>query len=176
MPEDKPMNKLNDLETDARKTLFDTMDDVPSGMLGVVGSDQHMQPMTHFADRDLAEVWFITSKATDLVRAVGQGARAQYCLASGNGDFFACLAGTIEQSTDSAKLDELWSPVASAWFDEGREDPDVCLLKLTLLDAGVWATTDSTAAFGLEIARANLQSSHKPDLGRHCIVRFGAEG
>ena len=170
------MNKLNDLETEARRALFDTMEEVRSGMLGVVGSDRHLQPMTHFPDRDLAEVWFITSKNTDLVRAVGQGARANYCLSSGEGIFFACLTGTIEQSADSAKLDELWSPVAAAWFEEGRDDPDVSLLKLTLLDAGVWASTDSAAVFGMEIARANLQSSHQPDVGRHTVVRFGAEG
>ncbi len=171
--EDYRMNKRSELNADPRKTLFDFMDNLRTGMLGVVNSDQHMQPMTHFLDRENAEVWFITSKNTDLVRAVGLGARADYCLSSPEADFYACLSGTLEQSANREKLDEIWSAVTSAWFDEGREDPDVCLLKFTLLDAGVWATTDSSVVFGLEIARANIQSSHQPDLGEHTVVRFG---
>ncbi|WP_284164759.1 pyridoxamine 5'-phosphate oxidase family protein [Frigidibacter sp. SD6-1] len=166
------MNTMEKLRADARGTLFDKLEEQRVGMLGLVGSDQHMQPMTHYTDAASAEVWFITSSDTDLVRAVGLGVRAHHCVMTPDGEFYACLSGTLEQSEDSQKLDELWSPVVSAWFEEGRDDPKVTLLRFAPQEAAVWASTDSAMVFGLEVARANLQSDHKPDLGEHMIIRF----
>lgn len=166
------MSKRDELQNAPRKAVFDVMDDTRVGMLGVEGSGQHMQPMTHFPDRDTGEIWFITSIETDLVRAVGQGARAHYCVVSKDQDFYACLAGTLEQAHNSAKLDDLWSPMVAAWFEGGREDPKVSLLRLVLSDGALWATTESTVKLGIEIARANLSSGHKPDIGDHMEIRF----
>ena len=107
------MDMLEKVRADARTALFDAMTEVRAGMLGVEGSGQHMQPMTHFLDEDTAELWFITASDTDLVRAVGQGARAHYCVISKDQTLHACLSGTIVQSQDTDKLDALWSPVAT---------------------------------------------------------------
>ncbi len=166
------MNTMEKLRADARSTLFEQLDESRVGMLGVVDSDQHMQPMTHYTDPDTGQLWFITSTDTDLVRAVGLGARAHHCVMSPDGGFYACLSGTLEQSEDREKLDEIWSAVASAWFDEGREDPEVTLLRFALQEAAVWASTDSSVVFGLEVARANLETDHKPDVGEHMIIRI----
>jgi general stress protein 26 len=77
------------------------------------------------------------------------------------------------QSQDTDKLDELWSPIAAAWFEAGRDDPKVTLLQLTLLEAAVWATTDSMLVVGIEMVRANISPEHMPDIGEHAVVQFG---
>jgi general stress protein 26 len=69
------MNMTKKVKADGRATLFDVLDTQRVGMLGVVGSNQNMQPMTHHADANAGALWFVTSKDTDLVRAVGTGAR-----------------------------------------------------------------------------------------------------
>ncbi len=168
------MNRRTALADDPRAALFAAMDEVRVGMLGVLASGRHMQPMTHFPDRATSTVWFITSTETDLVRSVGVGARAHYCVTGLDHDFHACLAGMIEQSEDRAKLEGLWSPVVGAWFAGGIEDPTVCLLRLMPQEAALWASTDSGARFGLEVLRANLSADHRPDLGDHAVIRFDA--
>ncbi|MEZ5779802.1 MAG: pyridoxamine 5'-phosphate oxidase family protein [Paracoccaceae bacterium] len=160
------------MQKDPRAAVFDALSNTAAGMLGVDDSGQHMQPMTHFADAEAATVCFITSAETDLARAVGQGARAHYCVAAPDDGVYACLRGTLVQSQDSGKLDELWSPAAAAWFKEGRDDPNVMLLQLNLQDAALWAASTSAIATGIEIARANLSTGHQPDLGEHVAVRF----
>ncbi len=167
------MNMTRKIHDDARGTLFDVLDDQRVGMLGVIGSDRHMQPMTHFADRNAGALWFVTSKETDLVREIGSGIQAHHCVMTPEGNFHACLDGKLEQSDDSAKLDELWSSVTAAWFEEGRRDPEVTLLKFTLHNAGVWTSTDSSMVFGLEIVRANMSTEHKPEVGDHMVIQFG---
>jgi len=156
----------------ARETLFDLLDELRAGMLGIAGSSQHMQPMTHHIDRNTAELWFITSKQTDLVRSVGVGNTAHFTVTGPDHRTWASLSGPITQSNDTAKLDEMWSTVAAAWFDEGRNDPDICLLHMPLHEAALWTSTGNPLVFGLEIARANLSQDHKPDVGEHVIIAF----
>ena len=162
------------MRADARDTLFGVMGRVHAGMLGVEGSGQHLQPMSHFLDAETGEIWFVGSESSDLVRAIGQGAQAQYAIISKDHDLHACMRGYIEQSQDRAKLDALWSPVLSAWFEGGRDDPDIALLRMTLRDAAVWASTGSAVVFATEIARANLAAEHEPDVGERTVIEFNA--
>lgn len=166
------MSKPHDLEKDPRATLFETFDDVRAGMLGLVSSGSLMQPMTHFADAKEGVIWFITSRETDLSKEIGQGASAQYSLVGKKHDLHAALAGRITPSDDQAKLDELWSPVVAAWFEGGREDPNVQLLRFAPSTAKVHASTGSAVHFGIEIARANLSEDHQPDVGEVAVIDF----
>lgn len=160
-------------ETDARGQLFDQLDTVRAGMLGVEGSGQHMQPMTHYVDRDQGEVWFITSRETDLVRAIGQGNTAHFCVQSTSQDYYACLSGPIRQSRDEAKLDEIWSAVAAAFFEDGRDDSNICLLRMPLREAAIWSSTGNPVVFGLEVLRANMGDS-TAQTGTHKVINFAA--
>ena len=160
-------------ETDARGQLFDQLDDVRAGMLGVEGSGQHMQPMTHYFDRDTGELWFITSRDTDLVRGIGQGNTAHFCVQSTSQDFYACLSGPIRQSQDEAKLDEIWSAVAAAFFEGGREDRDVCLLHMPLREAAIWSSSGNPFAFGIEVLRANMTDG-TAKTGTHKVINFAS--
>ena len=168
------MSHLSETRKDPRAALFHAMEQVTAGMLGVMNSAQHMQPMTHHPDPEAGEIWFVTSRETDLAREVAAqgGAMAHYCLVGKGQDFHACMKGRLEVVEDRAKLEDLWSRVTAAWFPGGKDDPRVCLLRLRLEDAEVWASTGSAAVFGLEILRANLSEEHAPNLGRREMVTF----
>ncbi len=156
-----------------REQLFDRLDDVRAGMLGVQGSSSHMQPMSHFVDREKETLWFITARDTDLVDEIGQGGTAHFCVMDKGQDYYACLSGKITQSQDEAKLDELWNTFVAAWFEGGREDSNVVLLEMPLKEAAIWSSTGSRLVLGMEMARAAMQSDHKPDVGTHTVVNFG---
>jgi general stress protein 26 len=160
--------------TEPRDQLFDRLGDVRAGMLGVEGSGSLMQPMTAFPDRAARELWFVTSRQTELVADIGEGATAQFTFETPDQDYFATLRGTILPVSDADKLDEIWSPGVEAWFREGRRDPDVTLLRMTLRDAEIWAVTGNRLFYGLEIARATLDGDHTPDVGEKVKVDFRA--
>jgi general stress protein 26 len=156
---------------EAREELFDKLDDLRAGMLGVGGSHQHMRPMTHYVDEEHAAIHFLTSRQTELAREVGSGAMAHYCVVDDDDGFYACISGTLAPGRNEAIIDEIWNPVAAAWFT-GREDPDLLLLSMPMQEAEVWTSTDSTLHFGIEIARANIDRDHVPDVGSHEVIRF----
>jgi general stress protein 26 len=166
------MSIQDDVAADPRGALFDVLDAVRAGMLGLTGGGDGLQPMTHFPDAEAGLIWFISSTDTALVQSLGMGEDAEYVVISDAHDVHASLRGKLYQLHDDAKLDALWSPVVAAWFEGSREDPRVALLRFDPEVATVWASSTSSLKFGFEIIRATLDPDHQPDIGVKATVRF----
>ncbi len=50
--------------------LWDEIDDIHAGMLGLMGGNMHMQPMAPNADRKRNAIWFFTKTDSHLVQAL----------------------------------------------------------------------------------------------------------
>ncbi|MGV8984716.1 MAG: pyridoxamine 5'-phosphate oxidase family protein [Cypionkella sp.] len=166
------MSILQDVSIDPRGAVFDVLDEVRAGMLGLTGGGDGFQPMTHFLDGSAGVIWFISSTQTDLVQSLGHGEDADYVVISQDHDVHVSLRGKLQHLHDAAKLDELWSPMFSAWFDGGKDDPRVALLRFDAEAANVWASTSSSLKFGFEMLRANLDPEHRPAVGVKVNVTF----
>lgn len=157
-------------ENDARARFWQRLDDINVGMLGLTG-DLRLVPMSHYTDREAGALWFITAKGTDLAHHLAAGAQpALHLVADGGEGLFARIAGRLALWDDEAKLDELWNAVASSWFEEGRSDPDIQLLRFDLAEAEVWITGGSLG-FLFQIARSKV-TGQKPDMGEHVTLDF----
>ena len=154
---------------DFEDRLWKTIDDVRIGMLGPVGGKpQHMQPMSAFAEPETRTVWFFLKRDNDLLKSTGP---AMFCVVSKDREVYACLGGEISEQHDRARIDKYWGPVTAAWFPEGKDDPELTLLRLTVDDAQVWVAQKGPIKFAYEIAKANL--THKePDVGDTAKLAF----
>ena len=153
-----------------RDTFWKRLDGINAGMLGCA-PDWRWVPMSHYADRDQSVLWFITADGTDLVKAVEGGPQQAVHVVSEGGDkLYARMEGTLELSNDKAKLDDIWNAVASSWFEDGKQDEDVRLLKLKLSTAEVWATTGGLG-FLYEVAKSKVTGA-KPDMGDQYEIAF----
>jgi general stress protein 26 len=157
------MADLEMARTDPEHQLFDEIDSVHAGMLGVEGGVS-MQPMAPELDRVSKTIWFFTKRSTDLARDVTPGARGTFCLVGKDHDYHACLSGPLEERMDPEIRDRFWNAVVEAWFDGGKDDPELTMLALKLDQGHIWASTDSTLKFGWQIAKANLTDS-EPEVG-----------
>ncbi len=166
------MSIQDDVTADPRSATFEVLEGVRAGMLGLTGGGDGFQPMTHFADAEAGLIWFISSTETAIVESLGMGEDAEYVVISEDHDVHISLRGKLYHLHDDAKLDELWSPVIGAWFEGGREDPRVALLRFEPEVADIWASSTSSLKFGFEIIRANLDPEHQPDIGVKATVRF----
>lgn len=151
-------------------TFWNRLDGINAGMLGTTDALKFV-PMSHYADPDVGALWFITAQGTDLVAKAQSGpVEAVHIIGDASGKLWARIEGRLELSDDAAKLDEIWSAVADAWFEDGERDPDVRLLKFTLSAAEVWSTSGGLG-FLYQIAKANLTGA-KPDIGEHFSLSF----
>lgn len=149
--------------------FWDRIASVNAGLLDASAGVRSV-PMSHYPDRTANALWFITAKGTDLVDEVDGGPRdAAYRVSDGGKGLYAELHGSLSLSQDRAKLDKIWSPVAGAWFEDGKDDADIRLLCFTIAKGEVWATPTSGLTFMLGIARAQLMGS-PPDMGSHFML------
>lgn len=158
------MADLKRARNDAKTQLYDEIDEAHAGMLGVDGSGLHMQPMAPQLDRDSDTIWFFARKSAEMVKAIRAGAQAHFCITGKDHDYHACIAGPISVDLDTDKRDAFWNTVIDAWFEDGKNDPDLTMLALRMKDAKIWASTDSKLKFGWEIAKANV-SHDEPEVG-----------
>ena len=119
-------------------------------MLGLVGAeDGHAQPMTALLDPDRDEggpVYFFTAKDNGIVQAMKQSHRAMAHFASKGHDLFAAVHGTLVLDNDRETIDRLWNPFIAAWFEGGKEDPKLQLIRLDAESAEIWLNENSLFA------------------------------
>ena len=160
---------MKDVDNSTEKTFWDRMDKVTAGMLKTGPED--FVPMAPYADAEENVVWFITAKGTAAHQAAISNQDTHFAISDQKARLHAIVKGKLHEANNPAKLDELWSRVADAWFEGGREDPDVRLICLRPTQAEAWLT-DGGANFLLEIVRSNASSKHTPDVGEHEVITF----
>jgi general stress protein 26 len=119
-----------------------------TAMLGLTGRQGgHAQPMTaQLEDDGPGPIWFFTAKDVDLVRELGAGSPAMLHFASKGHDLFASVEGQLVPDNDRATIDRLWSPFAAAWYEEGKDDPKVQLIRFDPGEAQIWLNENSVFA------------------------------
>jgi general stress protein 26 len=149
-----------------RDRLYKEIADVRFGMLGLVGSGamHHFQPMTCIAEKDEGAVYFFTNRQTDLVKEMGASHDVMLTIQAKDQEFQACVHGVLRVSDDRERIDRYWSPFVAAWFPEGKDDPDLTLLKLDAKDARIWVSRKGPLRYAFDVAKANLTHA-TPDVG-----------
>ena len=122
--------------------MWKAMASSPFVMVALTDDHHHAAPMTAQLDPDAdGKFWFYTSKDNRL--APGGRAMAQF-VAKGH-DLYACIAGTLVEETSEAVKDRYWSKQVEAWFDGGRDDPNLLMLRFELDSAEIWEADTSIA-------------------------------
>jgi general stress protein 26 len=117
-------------------------------MLGLQGSDDgHVRPMTAQLDEDEpGSIWFFTSKDNALVSQLTPDSRAIASFVAKGHDLFASVHGNLSLETDRAMVDRLWNRFIAAWFEGGKDDPQLALLRLDPDRGEVWLNGSSVVA------------------------------
>jgi len=119
-----------------------------TALLGLTaGHDGHAQPMTaQIEGDDGGPIWFFSASDVELVRATGDGADAFLHFASKDHELFASIDGRLSINTDRATVDRLWNPFVAAWFEGGKDDPKLRLLRFDPGKAQIWLNENSLFA------------------------------
>lgn len=108
-------------------------------MLGLNGvEDNHARPMTAQFEGRSGPIWFFTSRDAAIYQNVKAGQRATFTFASKGNSLFATVHGTLSVDNDRAVIDRLWNRFIAAWFEEGKDDPKLALLRFDTERAEIW--------------------------------------
>jgi general stress protein 26 len=116
-------------------------------MLGLSG-EAEAQPMTGqlLGDSERGPIYFFTAKDTDLARSLGRSHPAIIHFASKGHDLFASVEGELTADNDRVTIERLWNPFVAAWFEGGKDDPQLQLLRFDATRAQVWLNENSVFA------------------------------
>jgi general stress protein 26 len=129
-----------DTPDELKQKFWDAMAADPVVVIGLVGSDKHHVPMRAQLDKSAhGQVWFFTSR--DHALAAGGACHASY-IADGH-KLYASLRGRLSEERDEVVIDKHWNNAVAAWYDGGRKDPDMILLRLDIADVEIWTADPS---------------------------------
>lgn len=133
--------------------------DVKFAMMSTVNSkgDIHAWPMTtNEASLDAKEIWFIGDKTSDIVKDLQDNKTVGLSYATQDGKNYVSVSANVELTDDKAKIEALWSPIDSAFFEQGKDDPKVQLIKVVPHGIECWISGSSTLNL-FKMAAAALQ-------------------
>ncbi len=138
------MTSEAEIERKLEARFWEELDDSPFMMLGLQGvDDSFTRPMT--AQVDNRKIYFFAARSEDLVKGLGRTNRAIATFAAKGHKLFASISGQLVIDNDRAVIDRLWNPFVASWYKDGKDDPDLVLLRLDAKSADVWeANTGST--------------------------------
>ena len=117
-------------------------------MLGLDGAeDGHTRPMTALLEHEgRGPLWIFTSTDNGLAQRTQAPQRAIATFASMGHDIFASLQGALVRDDDRAVIDRLWNPFVAAWYEGGKDDPKLALLRFDAEHAEIWLNEQSLLA------------------------------
>ena len=137
----------------------------PFMMLGLNGSaEAHGQPMTAQFEGEQGPIWFFATKTNTLVEAMRESHDAIATYTSKGHDLFAAVRGTLTVDTDPANVDRLWNSHVEAWYEGGKDDPKLALLRLDTESAQLWLGGTSIGAAVLRLLGRDPKQDYKDNM------------
>ena len=118
-------------------------------MLGLDGvEDGHARPMTAQVDgdEDRGPLYVFTSKDNRILELLPKNNRAIATFVSKGHDVWATIHGSVSVDNDRATIDRLWNPYVAAWYEHGKDDPKLALLRIDTEKAEIWLDGSSLVA------------------------------
>lgn len=160
------MGQTKNLHNDeAIKKIKDLIDDIKTCMFctEVQNLPFKTRPMATLEVDDEGNLWFMSNKESNKNDEIKTDDRVQLIYAKGGDSEFLSLSGKANIIKDQAKIDELWNTYAKAWFQGGKDDPNISLIKVIPDEAYYWDTVHGKVVSLLKIAASVVSGKTMDD-------------
>ncbi|MFC5284979.1 pyridoxamine 5'-phosphate oxidase family protein [Pedobacter alpinus] len=103
----------------------------------------YSRPMNTMQLDDEGNVFFFSDEHRPDVHDVLINNNVSVTYTNPENNTYIALQGKLFLNHDQEKINKLWIPAMKAWFPEGKEDPDLTLIRVEILKAEYW---DSSAS------------------------------
>ena len=157
---------------EAIKVMAGIVKDVKFAMLTTTTAEGHLhaRPMTTQEKEYDGDLWFIGAKDTEAVADMKARPQVNVSFSDPGKGTYLSVNGTAELVEDKTKLDELWSDFYKAYFPQGKEDPNIQLIKINAQGAEFWEGDGKVKSL-FQMAKG-LIKGEQPDLGKNDTVKL----
>jgi general stress protein 26 len=162
---------VENMSTEEIKKVAELTKKAKVGILTTTDHDKHLvsRPLAMQEIDFDGTLWFFTQDPSPKIDDISKHDEVNVSFDSGNG--WVSIAGTASVSHDEAMIDKLWNKSAEAWFEQGREDPTIALIRVDAHTAEYWSTDDPKPVILLKVAKAALTGG-QPNIGESHTVEL----
>jgi general stress protein 26 len=128
------------------------------------GDKLRARPMSAYVERDKNAIFFLTDARRHKDDEIAQNPSVNLSFADAGSMKYVSVTGTAVVSNDRAKIKELFTTTAKAWWNSA-DDPNIRVLKITPDDAEFWDTPGSVIAY-VKMAAAVVTGT-RPEIGEN---------
>lgn len=123
------------------------------------------RPMATQEVDEQGNIWFMSDRNSDKNKHIEDDEQVQLFYSHTNNYEYLSIFGRAEIVNDRSKIEELWTPMAKTWFKEGKDDPNISLLKVIPEDAYYWDTKNNKMVSLIKFAMGAIGINPKDDGG-----------
>jgi general stress protein 26 len=126
------------------------------------GAKLRARPMSAHCEREENAIYMLTDARRHKDEEIARDSNVNLSFADAGSQKYVSVTGTAVVSNDRAKIKELFSMPAKAWWDSA-EDPNIRVLKITPDDAEFWDSPGTMISYAKMAAAA--VTGTRPELG-----------
>ncbi|MEQ8907613.1 MAG: pyridoxamine 5'-phosphate oxidase family protein [Vicingaceae bacterium] len=157
-----------------KELIWNLIKEVKVGMMVTKAQDNdsmHGRPMQLVQDAYDGMLYFYTSKKASKTFEINKDRDVCLTFADPNDKVYVSLSGKATLSEDKELIDRYWNSYVGAWFENGKEDEDVAILKVKIERGEHWDSNKNKLVQLYEVAKSQIDSSSTPNLGEN--EKFG---
>ena len=149
---------MNNEQNDNLQKLIDKIKDIDIAMMTTADDDGSLRsrPMRNMQIKEDGIIWFFTGYESAKSHELKNDSHVNLSYADPSNNLYVSVSGRASLSRDKAKIDELWNPAMKAWFPEGKDDPNVGLIKVTIDKAEYWDSPNSAVVHLYGVVKAAI--------------------
>lgn len=110
-------------------------------MFGTIQNNKlHTRPMSVQEVDDDGNLWLLSGRESQKNADLKVDPTVQLFFSNPGDAEFLAVTGTAEVLSDKERIEELWNPIAKAWFTKGKDDPSLTVIKVTPDESYYWDT------------------------------------
>ena len=163
---------MTEATPEIRQKLWSMMKEIEIAML-TTEDDGYLRarPMAASQSEFDGTLWFFTRASSHKVDEVNAEHRVGVTFANVSKQDYVSFSGQASLVTDRASIDKHWMESLRTWFPNGKDDPDIGLLKVAVEAAEYWDAPNSTMLHAYGYVKA-VVTGKSPDPGGNEKVNF----
>ncbi|MDQ7948756.1 MAG: pyridoxamine 5'-phosphate oxidase family protein [Pedobacter sp.] len=122
-----------------------------------------VRPMSVLDIDDSGNLWFMSQKDSHKNAEIEADPFTHLFFQEHKNSGFLNIYGISEIVYDQKKIEELWNPLLKVWFQGGKDDPNISLIKVELTDVYYWDTVHGEAIAFIKMAASIITGKTMDD-------------
>lgn len=161
------MSTENLNNSEAIKKLIELIDKIDIGMVITRSKADglHIIPLSRQEVDENGTIWMLISAESNTHQNLLENDQIDIAYSDIGNYNFLSVSGKGIVSRDQARIDKYWNKMMDAWFEKGKDDPHIRILKVETSDAHYWDNKSNKLVTFFKVATSAITGA-KMDIGR----------